>query len=77
MVMQGQNCVAMLTLPGRVYSMAQSGSRLVVATSGRKVLIYDLRVCACPLLLCSGLVRSDQAYCLGVSLPHMCPANFP
>ena len=36
----------MLTLPGRVFSMAQSGSRLVVATSGRQVLIYDLRACA-------------------------------
>lgn len=35
----------MLTLPGRVFSMAQSGSRLVVATSGRHVLIYDLRMC--------------------------------
>ena len=34
----------MLTLPGRVFSMAQSGSRLVVATSGRHVLIYDLRM---------------------------------
>ncbi|KAK9846411.1 hypothetical protein WJX81_003316 [Elliptochloris bilobata] len=39
----GQNCTAMLSLPGRVFSMAQSGSRLVVATSGRHVLIYDLR----------------------------------
>ena len=36
----------MLTLPGRVFSMAQSGSRLVVATSGRHVLIYDLRMCS-------------------------------
>jgi len=43
---QGQNCVAVLLLPGHAFSMAQSGSRLVVATSGRQVLIYDLRTCA-------------------------------
>ncbi len=39
----GKNCVSLIPLPGKVFSMAQSGSRMVVGTSGRHVLIYDLR----------------------------------
>lgn len=39
----GKNCVSLIPLPGKAFSMAQSGSRLVVGTSGRHVLIYDLR----------------------------------
>ena len=39
----GKNCVSLIQLPGKAFSMAQSGSRMVVGTSGRHVLIYDLR----------------------------------
>jgi WD40 repeat protein len=35
--------VATVALPGKAYSMSASGSRLVVAMSGRHVDIYDLR----------------------------------
>lgn len=39
----GGNCVSLISLPGKVFSMAQSGTRLVVGTSGRHVFIYDMR----------------------------------
>lgn len=39
----GKNCVTLIQLPGKVFSMAQSGTCMVVGTSGRHVLIYDLR----------------------------------
>jgi len=39
----GKNCASLIQLPGKVFSMAQSGTRLVVGTSGRHVLIYDIR----------------------------------
>ncbi len=32
-----------MQLPGKVFSMAQNSSRLVVATSSLHVLVYDLR----------------------------------
>ena len=35
--------VGTLPLPGKVFSMATSGTRLVVATSGRRIHVYDLR----------------------------------
>ncbi len=35
--------VGTLPLPGKVYSMCTSGTRLVVATSGRRIQVYDLR----------------------------------
>ncbi|CAL8462261.1 g1792 [Coccomyxa elongata] len=40
---QGRNCAVVMQLPGKVFSMAQSSSRLVVATSSLHVLVYDLR----------------------------------
>ena len=35
--------VGTLPLPGKVYSMATSDTRLVVATAGRRIQVYDLR----------------------------------
>ncbi|KAK9832385.1 hypothetical protein WJX74_008502 [Apatococcus lobatus] len=40
----GQNLVNTLYLPDRVFTMAQSQSRLVIGTAGRQVLIYDLKM---------------------------------
>ncbi|KAK9814607.1 hypothetical protein WJX72_008544 [[Myrmecia] bisecta] len=40
---QGQNCVALIGLPGKVFTMSAVGTRLVVGTSGRHVLVYDIR----------------------------------
>ena len=45
---QGQNGVGYIVLPGKVFSMAQTGTRLIVATSARRVQIYDLRKCVLP-----------------------------
>ena len=39
----GKNCVSLIPLPDKVFSMSQSGTRLVVGTAGRHVMIYDLR----------------------------------
>ena len=39
----GQNCACIIGLPGKVFTMAQSQSRLVIGTSGRHVMIYDIR----------------------------------
>ncbi|KAG2432702.1 hypothetical protein HYH02_006685 [Chlamydomonas schloesseri] len=39
----GQNCTAVVSLPGKVYGMSAGSDRLVVATSARHVLIYDVR----------------------------------
>ncbi|KXZ45500.1 hypothetical protein GPECTOR_54g242 [Gonium pectorale] len=39
----GANCVAAVSLPGKVYAMSAGSERLVVGTSGRHVLIYDIR----------------------------------
>ena len=36
-------CVGQLQLPGRVYAMATSNKRLVVATADKRIQIYDLR----------------------------------
>jgi len=36
-------CVGSLNQPGRVFTMAQSGYRLIVGTSGRHVWIWDVR----------------------------------
>ena len=41
--MQGSNQAAQLRLPGKVFSMSHAGQRLVIATSSRHVLIYDIR----------------------------------
>lgn len=41
----GQNCTAVVSLPGKVYGMSAGSERLVVATSGRHILIYDIRKC--------------------------------
>jgi hypothetical protein len=30
-------------LPGKAYTMSSSGTKLVVGTSGRQVLVFDLR----------------------------------
>ncbi|EFJ41342.1 hypothetical protein VOLCADRAFT_102432 [Volvox carteri f. nagariensis] len=38
-----QNCVSSVALPGKVYAMSAGRERLVVGTSGRHVLIYDIR----------------------------------
>ena len=38
-----QNCIAVATLPGKVYSMSASADKLVVGTSGRHIAIYDTR----------------------------------
>ena len=38
-----------MALPGKAFSMAQASTRLVVATSSRHVLAYDVRRC------CSGI----------------------
>ena len=35
-----------MRLPGKVFSMSCAGQRLVVATSSRHVLIYDIRMYA-------------------------------
>ncbi len=35
--------VGTLPLPGKVFSMSASGTRLVVATSGRRIQVFDLR----------------------------------
>ena len=40
---RGGICAAQLALPGKCFSMAQAGARLLVATSSRHVLAYDLR----------------------------------
>jgi len=39
----GGGAVAELSLPGKAYSMSLSADRLVVATSGRRVEVYELR----------------------------------
>ena len=41
--MQGSNQAALIRLPGKVFSMSHAGQRLVIATSSRHVLIYDIR----------------------------------
>ena len=41
---QGSNRAAQMRLPGKVFSMSCAGQRLVVATSSRHVLIYDIRM---------------------------------
>lgn len=38
-----QNCVASVPLPGKVYTMSCGEERLVVGTSGRHVLVFDVR----------------------------------
>lgn len=40
---QGGNCVVHIPLPGKVFSMSQSGNRLAVATSTRQNLSFDIR----------------------------------
>ncbi|CAK0749983.1 hypothetical protein CVIRNUC_001953 [Coccomyxa viridis] len=40
---QGSNQAAQLRLPGKIFSMSHAGQRLVIATSSRHVLIYDIR----------------------------------
>ena len=42
-VLQGRNCAVVMQLPGKVFSMAQSSTRLVVATSSLHILVYDIR----------------------------------
>ncbi len=42
---EGSNCVAVVRLPGKAFTMSQSAARLVVGTSERQVLIYDQRRC--------------------------------
>ncbi|MEW5317013.1 MAG: hypothetical protein WDW38_008347 [Sanguina aurantia] len=38
-----QNCVAVINLPGKAYTMSVAATNLVVGTSGRHVLSYDVR----------------------------------
>ncbi len=38
-----QNRVASIAMPGKAYTMSCSSDKLVVGTSGRQVLIFDLR----------------------------------
>lgn len=38
-----QNRVVSTPLPGKAYTMSSSGTKLVVGTSGRQVLVFDLR----------------------------------
>lgn len=40
---RSQQCVGTYPQPGKVYTMSLCGEKLVVGTSGRKVLVYDLR----------------------------------
>lgn len=40
----GQNLVNTLYLPDKVFTMAQSQSRLVIGMAGRQVHIYDLKM---------------------------------
>ena len=54
----GKNCVGLIPLPDKVFSMSQSGTRLVVGTAGRHVMIYDLRRSAITAL--SGRYNSMQ-----------------
>ena len=46
----GQNCACIIGLPGKVFTMAQSQSRLVIGTSGRHVMIYEALGCAKPVV---------------------------
>lgn len=39
----GHNCVCSVPLPGKVYALSAGNDRLVVGTSGRHVIIYDIR----------------------------------
>lgn len=39
----GHAFVAAVPLPGKAYTMSAAGQRLVVGTSGRHVLIFDVR----------------------------------
>ncbi len=39
----GQACVGAVPLPGKVYAMSAGQERLVVGTSGRQVLVFDIR----------------------------------
>ena len=43
--LQGRNCAAHMALPGKAFSMSQASTRLVVATSSRHLLAYDIRRC--------------------------------
>jgi len=40
---RSQQCVGTYSQPGKVYTMSLCGDKLVVGTSGRKVLVWDLR----------------------------------
>lgn len=40
---QNKTVIATLRLPGKAYSMSAAGQRLVVATSDRQIIIYDIR----------------------------------
>ncbi|CAL5227848.1 g10880 [Coccomyxa viridis] len=51
---KGSNRAAQMRLPGKVFSMSCAGQRMVVATSSRHVLIYDIRK------LESGLPESER-----------------
>lgn len=44
----GSGPTAQLTLPGKAFSMSASDAKLVVATSGRRIEIYDLRTLGDP-----------------------------
>lgn len=39
----GQACVGAVPLPGKVYAVSAGQERLVVGTSGRQVLVFDIR----------------------------------
>ena len=43
--MQGQICVVLVPVPGKVFSMSHAGDMLAVATSQRQVLAFDVRRC--------------------------------
>ena len=69
LALQGSNKAAQMRLPGKVFSMSCAGQRLVVATSSRHVLIYDIRMYdivfpssdACTLAYCCNCVSEAHA----------------
>jgi hypothetical protein len=40
---QGHNVAGALALPGKAFSMSHAGTRLLVATSARKIVNLDIR----------------------------------
>ena len=67
-----------MQLPGKAFSMSQAGARLLVATSSRHVLAYDIRRRAALLLhviLCSCIVLVPITLSNGAGWPPGCCAS--